>query len=212
MSRFIFLDIDGVLNSADTISRDVGPFASAGEHRLSMLDLGMCVRFAGLLYAAPDARVVLSSTWRLLHTAQEMAALIVKKLTDGGHSGAADAIKQAIVDGVVVPRFIGRTGETALMGTLRRTMGRGCEIQAWLEVFTPDPLAQHVAILDDDSDMGLMSVAHVATSWMTGLLPEHCTAVLEKLSHPLSALPGFEGLSERTQLRAPGDCCEGVAP
>lgn len=212
MSRFIFLDIDGVLNSADTISRDVGPFASAGEHRLSMLDLGMCARFAGLLYAAPDARVVLSSTWRLMHTAQDMAALIIKKLTDGGSSGAADAIKHAIVGGMVVPRFIGRTGETALMGTLRSTMGRGCEIQAWLEAFTPDPLVQHVAILDDDSDMGLMAVAHVATSWMTGLLPEHCTAALKMLSRPLSELPGFSGLSERTQLRAPGDCCDVVKP
>ena len=211
MSRFIFLDIDGVLNSADTIS-DTGPWLGGEEHRLSMLDLGMCARFAGLLYAAPDARVVLSSTWRLRFTAQDVAALIIKKLKQGGLGDDANAVAFAIVDGNVVPRFAGRTGETALVGTLRSMMGRGCEIQAWLEAYTPDPLVQHVAILDDDSDMGLMSVAHVATSWMTGLLPEHCTAVLEKLSHPLSALPGFEGLSERTQLRAPGDCCEGVAP
>jgi hypothetical protein len=109
-------------------------------------------------------------------------------------------------------RFIGRTGEQhALRGAARSAHGRGVEIQHWLEVNTPDPLACCVAILDDDADMGALLPAHVATSWLTGLLDAHVAKARALLSVPLADVWGFEGwLLDTAACDVRGGDCGGV--
>lgn len=179
--RLLFLDIDGVLNSCDTITES-GPWRGERHHRLSMLCPEMCTRLAEMLAAEPDVCVVLSSTWRLMVDAVEMAALIAERVAPG--------LRPALAG-----RFIGRTGRTSLMGEARSRHGRGSEIWHWLKAHTASPDACHVAILDDDGDMGALRCVWVATSWLTGMLPRHVDHARGLLRAPLADVWGWEGWS-----------------
>lgn len=135
--RFLFLDIDGVLNSAIWFEK-MNCDALSREPIWHMIDPD-CVARLNRILDATDARVVVSSSWRIIHPLGQ----IDRALKERGFTGK-------IVDRT--PKYGG---------------SRGAEIQQWLTAHGHD--AENIVILDDDSDMGHLAPCHVRTSWGVGL-------------------------------------------
>jgi hypothetical protein len=98
-----------------------------------------CVARLNMLLDASGAEVVISSSWRIIHILGEINAALKAK----GFTG----------------KIIGKTPTNG--------GSRGAEIQQWLT--THEQTADHVVILDDDSDMGHLAPRRVCTSWGVGL-------------------------------------------
>ena len=125
--RLIFLDFDGVLNSQFWYVRTNG---SRGRDDLDTDAIG----FLNNLIAATDAKVVVSSTWRLNRTVEELQAILDRN----GFKG----------------EVVGKTKDLRGEGCLR-----GNEIRCWIED-NPTMLGGRASwdysdyvIFDDDSDM-----------------------------------------------------------
>lgn len=154
----IFLDVDGVLNSAHSIYRS--NHAREWEERHSVpvryrhilqIDPHAMERLNGLVQARPLAFVVSSSTRIPL-----------------GETGVREGLSCYGFTGTVV-------GITPSMGI---PYGRGQEIDAWLR---EHPEVTDFAILDDDSDMEPHMGRLVKTSFSVGLQREHVRRVLKLL-------------------------------
>ena len=156
----IFLDIDGVLNN------------HAALKRRPQLDSD-CVAVLSTLAELIDARIVISSTWRLFHTIEELRETL-------GKAGLFDPDR--IID--MTPRLLDFHGDICV------SQPRGVEIQAWLSAH---PDVARFVILDDDADMAHLAPHLVQTSMATGLTRRHLPAVLRVLemgrSKRLSQLP-----------------------
>jgi hypothetical protein len=156
----LFLDIDGVLNSARWFSARGGPDTPDGltreEHQIDPAAVAVLNR----ILDATGAKVVVSSTWRLLHT----PAAIHRILRRRGFAG----------------KIIGRTPN--LSASAPYGEARGHEIEAWLTAHdrassTPSP----ICIVDDDADMAHLAPFLVKTSFQDGLTEAHverCVALL----------------------------------
>ncbi len=120
--KIIFLDIDGVLNSYETMPK--------GERGgIIGIHAPLVRRFLNLLEAT-GAKVVLSSTWRK----------------------SDDWLEVMEANGLPKDIFVGRTGSLYrknLEGLYRGSELRGEEIDAWL---AQHPETTRYAIIDDDSD------------------------------------------------------------
>lgn len=120
--KIIFLDIDGVLNWAGTEDRLDG-FVGLCQERISRLNK--------ITDAVPDAKIVISSTWRHAFTnAYKNFAELVSLLHDRG-------IRGEIIDRTP-SRFSSRT--------------RGSEIREWLEDEAKEGRTHTYVILDDSID------------------------------------------------------------
>lgn len=139
LSRIIFLDIDGVLNTVMVDTQPISQYshlredgfyydlASPNQKRVSNRQ---AVMWLNLLCKQKKAKIVISSTWRL--------------------SLSLDEMKEALVNSGLLPE-IEVIGATPNLGYLpERT--RGLEIQRYLDEHYGDELPQFI-ILDDDSDM-----------------------------------------------------------
>lgn len=131
--KVIFLDIDGVLNNIlrENVSRIEG-MEGIYHHDPK------CVKLLNNLIAATDAKIVVSSTWRLGETMDSM---------------------NRILKGIgVVGKLIGMTPR------LDKWNLRGNEIRCWINTHAEEVLNckahefQNYVILDDDSDMLLWQV------------------------------------------------------
>lgn len=124
--RVIFLDIDGVLNS---IKLQVAYRALNPGKPISMLCSDLmdqyCLGLVAQLCRETEARIVISSSWRVLHSLKEIIGI----MKQNGWSDVEDYV-------------IGVTPQ------LREN--RGHEIQAWLD--SCETVGDYV-ILDDDADM-----------------------------------------------------------
>lgn len=147
----LFLDIDGVLNSARFLRENPGAFD--GRVLSQMLDPAAVARLEQLSLAT-DMDVVVSSSWR-----------IVFPLT---------SIAEALVAHGFTGRIVGATGTGR-----NRKANRGLEILAWLD--SDQSAQDKFCILDDDSDMGVMLPVLVKTTWEDGLLDEHVDRALALL-------------------------------
>lgn len=116
MRPVIFLDFDGVLNS----TRSAIAFGGYGEAQLDPVAVALVASLAKLA----DARVVVSSTWRLLYSLGDLRRIL---------SNYSHALADRVTD--ATPSL--RSGH------------RGEEIEAWL---TDNGTPSYV-ILDDDADM-----------------------------------------------------------
>lgn len=149
--KVIFLDIDGVLNSGAFVD-PVGGAASAlldpslPESWLDMIDPA-CVARLDRLATTHDAKVVISSSWRLLLTVETIAHLLRKKGFTGEVVGATTTAQGLVPDGVTE---------------------RGHQIAHWLENDAGVEVVSFV-ILDDATDMAHLGDRHVLTSMSTGL-------------------------------------------
>jgi hypothetical protein len=144
----IFLDIDGVLNSEESIIQYYEKFQSEGNPRYDcdqifpqkyMLNLKEIVDKA-------NANIVVSSTWRIFYPDGDMWLKLIENLKEYGL-------------------------DTKVIGVTRRLSGeRGDEIREYL---SRHPEITNFVILDDDSDMCEFTEIHLAkSSWKTGLTNE----------------------------------------
>lgn len=157
----LFLDIDGVVNSAEWAA--AGHMRCLGaEHNADHFAPHLCARLERVL-AATGCAVVLSSSWRVTHSEG-----YIEELLRG--AGATSA------------RLIGATptwrtvGAGRIVGAYER---RGAEIQAWLDAH-PDP-ARTFAIVDDSDDMGPLLHRLVRTTWQRGIEDRHVDALIAML-------------------------------
>lgn len=169
----IFLDVDGVLNSAEMLMRIPGSFDRSDW--VHMLDQAPCDRLERVLVAT-GAKIVLSSSWRHHWNAARMTVLLQRR-----------GVKSADVIDV--------TPNSVLVNNCRRPKNRcienlssgggfgvrGHEIQRWL---TLHPEVARFAIVDDDSDMAHLSDRLVLTTWAEGMLDEHADRLIELLNDP----------------------------
>lgn len=175
--KLIFLDVDGVLNSVDyMISRGHPDWNSMTrfERNLADFDPAACAVLQQVLKET-EASVVISSSWRILHSCAE--------------------IRQLLKVRGVEAQIIGMTPDTDLwlhavpteLREKRSEWERGIEIQHWLQTYIPAERLPDVRIcvLDDDGDMGDVRGAFVRTPNQTGLLPEHIPLIVEHLNRPL---------------------------
>lgn len=149
--RVIFLDIDGVLNHRGWfLSRS---HAADGDD-ITDIDPEAVARVQRIVDAT-DARIVISSTWRLLHERDEIRAF----LRDRGLTGK-------IIDSTPsLPR-----------------LDRGDEIQLWLDSASVYPRRPNgIVILDDDADMGPLLPWLVRTTFERGLTDYHAAKAIEML-------------------------------
>jgi len=135
--KYVFLDIDGVLNSAEFMEREKPQEQFKGvdevsnyDHSVVMLDRTAVERLNGLV--VPGVAFVISSTWRILHPLHHIQRMLRSKGFDGSIIGAT-------------PVSIGKRGREIgswLMAATGTRMNRS-EVNSWPEF----------VILDDDSDM-----------------------------------------------------------
>lgn len=165
--KIIFLDIDGVLNSEDWYRKrheEAPQHEQSAQYPFYEFDPEL-VSNLNLIIQKTEAKVVVSSTWRI---GREIADL------------------QAILESVgFIGEVIDKTKSFYLKGE-SYTIPRGCEIAEWLDnrgnyrrinwskekqrECIEKALAKNYIILDDDSDMLLKQREHfVHTTWKSGL-------------------------------------------
>lgn len=131
MNRYLFLDIDGVLNSHQFFYSDLAQkerlMDRSIEHQLDPAAIG----HLNAIIQATDAQIVISSSWRIVRT----VSVIKHALHNRGLEG---------------DKVIGKTGYRSDGDSSNR---RGLEIQDWLNEKAGDAPHRFV-ILDDSSDMG----------------------------------------------------------
>ncbi len=121
--KIVFLDIDGVLNYRDCWER------SCNKNTQNVWDAD-CVNELNRIIKETNAKIVVSSTWRLFKGAY---ALVIGKM----------GIKEGTIIGKTKDYLpIIKSGGTC----------RGDEIQDWLDNIGCD--IENFVILDDDDDMG----------------------------------------------------------
>jgi hypothetical protein len=140
--KVIFLDFDGVLNSWAFVNRTNVKGGIIGIDPEAVARLSRLMRDTG-------AHVVVSSTWRLFNTLEDLRRI----LTDAGLPKDQAAL---IID--KTPRLSGQH--------------RGIEIALWLKTEAKQPVESFV-ILDDDSDMADLMDRLVQTSMDHGLTDHH---------------------------------------
>ncbi len=142
--KVLFLDIDGVLNSA---------FVLQEQRRGDAIDRGMVERVNRIIQAT-GCKIVISSTWRLIHPMGELKALLRQ---------------HGLIDVII--------DKTPYM--ISEDNNRGDEIETWLK---DHPSVQKFCILDDNSDMSDVINNLVQTTWADGLQDEHVERAIAMLS------------------------------
>ncbi len=146
-SKILFLDFDGVLNSRDYIQ------SISSTWTTEQLD-PKAVELLNQIVLQTSCKVVVSSTWRILKTKEQL----IQILKSYGFVG--DVIG-------VTPQLYVPLNE------------RGHEIQLWLDHHLE---VSQFSIVDDDSDMAHLLPKLVKTKFQTGLQQEHATKIIEMLN------------------------------
>lgn len=160
--KVIFLDFDGVLNSATSFLYEDNRRKKLKEQGVKgpvpeTLSLHCCAAFSLVLDMYPEVKIVLSTTWRNLYKMDWLKAKLEEYHIDSS-------------------RVIDKT-PTDFGGD------RGREIQNWLD---QHPEVTHYAIIDDN-DWGIVSIhgkgRFVKTEWEHGMHVGHTFELKEKLSN-----------------------------
>lgn len=174
--NLIFLDIDGVLNCQLHYESTVGKKAmrkavkagdvDKGEYYASQLCLER-ISWLNELCKECDAKVVISSTWRMGKTVEELQSIL-------NNSGATFTI-------------IDKTPDLRADGCLR-----GNEIYKWICDNSENVCGikyyeyKSYVIIDDDSDMLLWQAPHFfKTDNYSGLTPNTCYRIKQFFTHKL---------------------------
>lgn len=181
--KVIFLDFDGVMNCwRCAYSLPYRPpnlywrlrrfFNRFIRHKLAFHERGFSgyigkvhVEVLNRIIEQTGAKIVVSSTWRVLHNEKELAIILDKA-----------GVKGEVVG--VTPRSSSRI--------------RGLEIAEWIR--NSETPVESFVILDDDSDMEELMPYLVKTRTKTGLLPQHLEQAIALLQNGLSGSRSTERL------------------
>ena len=151
--RVLFLDFDGVLNSEASFRLEKRRSTQDISNTLSEL---ACANLQYVLDQAPDLKLVISSTWRLLHDIDYLRMKLVQY-------------------GVDASRVVGITP-----ATLGRD--RGHELKLWLAEY---PEVLQFVVVDDDRDAHVFDedprCLMIRTTWTDGLLLAHAEQIIRFL-------------------------------
>ena len=161
MSRILFLDIDGVLNSSQhmglrsecALCEDLCWFDPKAVARLNTIT------------DRTKAKIVVSSSWRVGRTVNDLREILEGHGVTGAVIGAT-------------PKTFMTRDDTELLGKSTWSV-RGEEIAWWLKSVPTS--VRSFAIVDDDSDMADVAHRHVKTTWTNGLLDEHVERLISLL-------------------------------
>lgn len=158
--RVLFLDIDGVLNSADYM-----------KHRRHIrrptreaIDAPTVPRLNAITDRS-GAAAVISSTWRKMYQLDDLARVLAQHGVTGRVIGATPVLLDPL----------GPPHKDGFQPCCSKP--RAHEIAAWLDAH---PEVTSFAVLDDDSGVHALpriSVRVVQTTWQLGLLDEHVERV-----------------------------------
>ena len=168
--KIVFLDIDGVLCTDRSFARkDKVPFPPDfhipfrnGWDRLD----DECVERLNRITEASDAKLVISSTWRLCCDGEAQFQYLIDYLRSQG-------VKANIID---------RTPSHMTMRDTRGRNGRGAEIKEWLDITGTKLGVTSYVIIDDDADMGALMSKLVQTPEPTGIGEGHVVKAIEILN------------------------------
>ena len=152
--KVIFLDIDGVLNTIEYIGRrrELG-ISGHDENGVSLFDPVMIERLNEIIIAT-NAKIVISSCWRMLYTINELRNIWRER------------------------NILGEIIDTTSVGSMRE---RGIEIREWLDEH--ENKIDSYVILDDDSDMLPSQFKNlILTNWKTGMNDEHVRKAIKTLN------------------------------
>lgn len=146
--KVIFLDFDGVLNS------EVFFKASGNRYLPETLDRAAVTRLNAMI-ARTGAKVVVSSTWRLGYSLEQLRDILGRHGFAGEVIGVTPEIRGVDEDGISVTR----------------PSARGLEIQRWIDDQPAPP--ETLVILDDEADMEHLGNRLIRTQFDTGLRDDH---------------------------------------
>lgn len=149
--KILFLDFDGVLNHVDWLS--------TADHAWGSMQLDPSrVALVQAIVDRTDAKIVISSTWRLYHKLDELRTFLAER----GFRG----------------EVIDRTPD---LYHQKHDRVRGDEIQDWLD---RHPEVESYVILDDDSDMSTVAHRLVKTTFEEGLTEADVELAVRMLETP----------------------------
>jgi len=179
--KVVFLDIDGVL-----VPQHAKKYTNGSQERdqFGLLFNGYCVDNLEWLCRESDAKVVISSTWRL------------DRMPDWTPEKGLRQMQQLFRHRCVDVDIIGVTPDVArlidngpLAGLLWEAAERGHEIQDWLNAHSE---VTHYVILDDHSDMLSTQAPHfVLCKASNGFTWENCKEAMTVLELPELAPPSL---------------------
>lgn len=150
----LFLDIDGVLNSRDYIRRG-GSMNSKSDG----IDPQAVTRLQRIVDES-NCSIILSSTWRLIHSLADMRGRLIAK-------------------GMRSPCPLrGKTPDLSSRGGTIERYQRGLEVNAWISTMG---FKAAYACIDDDGDF-MPGQNLVQTNFETGLLEEHADRCIRLLT------------------------------
>lgn len=176
--KLVFLDIDGVLNSDAWFAR-----SPPRDWGLDHLDPEAVAR-VDWLASNTAARIVISSTWRLVYPLDEIRAML-----------AAKGLRAPIVD---------RTPEIPAEFAEGRI--RAQEIENWLHAQGlrarrgEGGVVESFVILDDLEDFGHLERYCVRTKFATGLLDEHAVHAAAMLGTTATTIAPVETAGPRALM------------
>jgi hypothetical protein len=161
VTKIVFLDIDGVLNSERLAAENDEKHRARGEHRCECYSLiyqmdRACVERLNRIVRETGALVVISSSWRKLMDLDEIKRVLAS-------FGFAGEVIGETPDLVNDPTWLAknRWGREH-----HERIDRGHEIWEWI---TQHPEVTHFVILDDCTDMAHVKPFHVHTDFEIGL-------------------------------------------
>lgn len=176
----LFLDIDGVLNSAaffDAKSRNQWKKALAlrkshedyDRFHLEMID-SLAVVHLSEVYDQTKCNIVISSSWR----AGDHYSVIERWLIEQGFTGP----KGTVIGSTPMYSNCPEDCPGSKNEDSQRYCNRGHQIQAWLD---NHPTAQKFGIIDDGNDMAHLNKYLVQTTWSHGMQEHHAMALIHLL-------------------------------
>jgi hypothetical protein len=166
--KFVFLDVDGVLNSKEYFRTDTykmeqyqaGQSDDESDVSIGVMQLGAPYIERLNRLVQPGVVFILSSTWRVLYKMDQMQFMLEQKGFKGKLAGKTPALNSG---------------------------PRGKEIAAWIESELGIEIASGelawptFVIFDDDQDMDRLRGRYIQTTYERGLQDEHVDRALKML-------------------------------
>lgn len=193
--KFLFLDIDGVLNSETFLKQLDATYESSGKSPThyaweNQIDRAAVARLNTIIKRVPNVCVILSSSWRLLVDPTEVQRILCKH-------GFAGTIVDATPDLTNNADYVRLRADNAI-----DRIARGHEIAYWLEwtlridpqfsstlavgalLHTMIERGVRIAILDDSRDMAHLTPWHVCVDAQVGLTDDDVDHAVQLLAGP----------------------------